>query len=141
MTKNQKVILRFLDGSLAKGYIKNFTVADDFIFIEDESSNSQKIKIDTLKAIFFVKKFEGNKEHRERKAFSGRKARSRRVFLRFKDGESLTGYLEGEASWKKGFFLEHKKGKGFFLKPSDEESNNLRVFVVTSSLRDVAEIG
>lgn len=31
--------------------------------------------------------------------------------MKFKDGESLTGYIEGEVPWEKGFFLESGKKK------------------------------
>ncbi len=141
MTDSRKAILRFLDGTLRKGYITDFTVADDFVFIEDESSDTQKVRLKELKAIFFVKKFEGDKNHREKKSFAGTKSACRKVFLRFKDGEALTGCLEGETPWKTGFFLEPMKENGFFLIPVDEKSNNIKIFVVTSAIRDVTIIG
>jgi hypothetical protein len=140
-TDSQKVILRFLDGTLRKGYIKDFIVADDFAFIEDESSDTQKVRLKELKAVFYVQKFEGDKNHREKKSFSGARPSGRRVFLRFKDGEALTGCLEGDTPWKTGFFLESMKENGFFLIPVDEESNNIKIFVVTSAIRDVTMIG
>jgi hypothetical protein len=140
-TDSQKVILRFLDGKLLKGFVKDFTLADDFVFIEDESSDTQKVRLKEIKAIFFVKKFEGDKNHREKKSFAGTKSAGRRIFLRFKDGESLTGCVEGETPWKTGFFLESMKENGFFLIPVDEESNNIKIFVVTSAIRDVTMIG
>ena len=141
MAQRQKIILRFLDGKLLKGYIQELTIKDDFVFIEDEASNSQKVKLKELKAIFFVRDFEGNKQYRERKSFAGTKPSDRRVFLRFKDGESLTGCIEGDTPWQKGFFLESKKSDGFYLIPTDAESNNIKVFVVASAVKDVAMIG
>lgn len=140
MKKNQKAILRFLDGRMLKGFIKDFTVVEDYVFIEDESSEKQKIKLKELKAIFFVKKFEGNKSHREKKSFTGVKPAGKRLFIRFKDGEQMTGFLEGDTPWEKGFFLE-KKERGFFFRPVDEDCNNIRIFVVTSSLQDVTQMG
>lgn len=141
MKENQRAILRFLDGSMLKGLIKDFTLADDSVYIEDESSEKQKIKLKQLKAIFFVRKFEGNKEHREKKSFSGSKRTGKRLFVKFKDGEQMTGYLEGETPWDKGFFLDLKKSSGFFLIPVDQDSNNIKVFVVTSALQDVTQMG
>lgn len=137
----QKVILRFLDGKMLKGFVKDFSVGEGAVFIEDESSNAQKIRLKDLKAIFFVRKFEGDKGRREKKSFSGSKSSARRLFVRFKDGESMTGYLEGDAPWRTGFFLESVRETGFFMVPTDEESNNVRIFVVTSAVRDVAMIG
>ena len=141
MKENQRAILRFLDGSMLKGLIKDFTLADDFVYIEDESSEKQKIKLKQLKAIFFVRKFEGNKDHREKKSFTGAKRAGKRLFVKFKDGEQMTGYLEGDTPWDKGFFLDLKKSSGFFLIPVDQDSNNIKVFVVTSALQDVTQMG
>jgi hypothetical protein len=137
----EKVILRFLDGRMVRGYVRDFALVDDFIFIEDESTNAQKVKLKDLKAIFFVRKFEGDKKHRERKSFVGTSPTSKRVFLRFKDGESMTGLIAGDLPWEKGFFLESQKGKGFFLIPTDDASNNRKIFVVTSAVQDVTMIG
>jgi hypothetical protein len=111
------------------------------VYIEDESSEKQKIKLKQLKAIFFVRKFEGNKEYREKKSFSGTKRTGKRLFVKFKDGEQMTGYLEGNTPWDKGFFLDLKKSSGFFLIPVDQDSNNIKVFVVTSALQDVTQMG
>lgn len=141
MKESQKAILRFLDGRMLKGLIKDFTLADDSVYIEDESSEKQKIKLKQLKAIFFVRKFEGNKEHREKKSFAGARKAGKRLFVKFKDGEQMTGYLGGDMPWEKGFFLDLKKSSGFFLVPVDEDSNNLKVFVVTSALDDVTLMG
>jgi len=141
MTERNKVILHFLDGKLLKGYMQDFTIADDVVFIQDASDDSQKVRVKDLKAIFFVKKFEGDKAYRERKSFEGSKPAGRRMFLRFKDGESLTGCVDGDIPWEKGFFLEEKKMNGFFLIPSDSDSNNIKVFVVASSVKDVTMIG
>jgi len=141
MKENQRAILRFLDGSMLKGLIKDFTLADDFVYIEDESSEKQKIKLKQLKAIFFVRKIEGNKDHREKKSFTGAKRAGKRLFVKFKDGEQMTGYLEGDTPWDKGFFLDLKKSSGFFLIPVDQDSNNIKVFVVTSALQDVTQMG
>lgn len=139
--ESQKAILRFLDGRILKGLIKDFTLADEHVFIEDESSETQKIKLRELKAIFFVKRFEGNREYREKKSFAGVRRAGKRLFIRFKDGEQMTGFLEGDTPWDKGFFLDSKKNSGFFLRPVDEDSNNIKVFVVTSSLQDVTQMG
>lgn len=141
MAERQKVILRYADGKLEKGYLIDGTALGDVVAYEDESRTPLSVNIQQLKAIFFVKDFDGDKAYRERKAFTGKRPASRRVFLRFKDGESMTGYLDGNTPWKKGFFLEPQPGPGFYLIPVDDASNNTKMFVVTSAVRDVAEIG
>lgn len=140
MTRD-KVILRCLDGRLVKGYIDDFSVSDEFVALEYESSEKQKIRVDELKAIFFVRTFEGNKSYSEKKSFRDLVSLGKRVFVKFKDGECMTGYLEGDVPWEKGFFLETSKGPGFFLVPVDSESNNIKVFVVASSVWDVTVMG
>lgn len=137
----EKVVLRFSDGMVVKGYLKVFSETGDFVEIEDLSGNSRVAEIDKLKALFFVKSFEGMPHYNERKLFLGLNRRYKKVFVKFKDGESMTGYIEGDIPWGKGFFLERSKKKGFYLLPTDNESNNIKVFVVTSSVKDVTLIG
>jgi hypothetical protein len=137
----QKVILRCLDGSLVKGYIDDFSVSDEFLAFEDESSEKHRVGVDELKAIFFVRTFEGNRSRVEKKSFRDPVSLGKRVFVKFKDNECMTGYLEGDVPWEKGFFLEPVKGPGFFLIPVDNESNNVKVFVVASSVWDVTVMG
>ncbi len=133
--------MRCLDGRLIRGYIGNFSASDESVLIENDSSEKQRIGLPELKAIFFVRTFEGNRGHSEKKNFSDPVALGKRVFVKFKDGESMTGYIEGGVPWEKGFFLEPKKGLGFFLIPVDSESNNSKVFVVASSVWDVTVMG
>ncbi len=137
----QRVIARFVDGRLLRGYIKNFSPHDESIAVEGESSGDEKVALKELKAIFFVRSFEGDKSRNEKKAFVERTPPGKRVFVKFKDGEYMTGYVEGEFPWEKGFLLEPKKGKGFFLAPVDGDSNNIKVFVVASSVWEVTAMG
>ena len=51
------------------------------------------------------------------------------------------GNMEGEIPWEKGFFLESMKEKAFTIVPVDEDSNNTRIMVITTSVQDVAMIG
>ncbi|MCL5422111.1 MAG: hypothetical protein M1461_06530 [Nitrospirae bacterium] len=137
----QRVILRCLDGRLIRGYVNDFSTSDEFVALEDESSQLHQFRVDELKAIFFVRTFEGKPEHSEKKTFRDPVSLGKRVFVKFKDGESMTGYIEGGVPWEKGFFLEPKKGPGFFLIPVDHDSNNIKVFVVASSVWDVTVMG
>ena len=138
--QRQKAIARFVDGRVLKTYVLDFSPHDEFVTVGDEASSGQRVRVDELKAIFFVKSFEGDKGRSDKKAFV-RPSPGKRVFVKFKDGEYMTGYVEGDIPWKKGFFLESGKGKGFFLIPADEEGNNLKVFVVASSVWDVTVLG
>ena len=139
--ENQRVILRFVDGKMLKGFIRDLKIAEEYLYIEDESNHQHKVRLKELKAIFFVRKFEGERQHQERKSFTGTLPGSKRVFVKFKDGESIMGNMEGEIPWERGFFLESMKEKTFTIIPVDEDSNNTKILVVTTSVKDVAMIG
>jgi hypothetical protein len=132
----QKVVLRFVDGKILKGYIEHFSPSDDNISVVDDSSKNHLVRVNDLKAIFFVRTFEGDRTYSDKKSFTRAAPAGKKVFVRFYDGESMMGHIEGQVPWEKGFFLEAKKG-GFFLIPVDKQSNNIKVFVVANSVQDV----
>jgi len=143
MPSEDKVVLRFTDGKLLKGYLKEFSQnAPEVLFKKLGRKRNQTIPVLKLKAIFFVKTFEGDSKYREKKIYGFRKSEGKKIFVKFKDDESMVGYLHGEAPWNKGFFLSKPvKGKeGFFLIPVDEDSNNIKVFVIYSSVKDITAI-
>jgi hypothetical protein len=143
MSKREKVVFRFNDGNIINGHLKDFSPDLADLHIEEASSGHHRtVRIEELKALFFVRSFEGDKEYKEKKTYGINKSNGKRVFIRFKDGESLVGFLEGDIPWKRGFFLS-KQGagmKGFFLLPVDEGTNNLKVFVIASSINDVTVV-
>ena len=101
------------------------------------------VKNNVLKAIFFVRTFEGNRQYSEKKSYGIRKPRGRRTFIKFIDGEDMVGFLEGDLPWEKGFFLNRNtinNLRGFFLLPADEGSNNMRVFIFAHAVRDVTVV-
>src|SRR5512139_4020724 len=108
---NQKVILRFIDGKMLKGYIRDLKIAEEYLYLEDESGHQLKVRLKELKAIFYVKKFEGERGHQEKKAFAHIREGAKRVLVKFKDGETIMGNMDGEIPWQKGFFLESMKEK------------------------------
>ena len=140
MGEVEKVVARYSNGQTLKGYVKDFEVSSETVTVEDlESRIAHKILIDELKAVFFVKSFTGRGEYVEKKSFGIRKNRGRKVFVKFKDNETLVGYIDGDIPWAKGFSLakEGNKTKGFFMVPADSDSNNIKVFVVGTSIQDV----
>ena len=141
MMDRQKIVLRFIDGRLIKGHIDEFSPKADSILIEEESGAGRRFAMDELKAIFFVRTFTGDRNRSEKKSFEKENPPGKRVFVKFKDGESMVGYVEGEVPWEKGFFLEPVRGKGFFLIPVDDASNNTKVFVIAQSVWEVTVMG
>ncbi len=144
MAENEKVVLKFLDGTIIKGYIRDFSEKSDELILQEIGSDVvRRLKSDHLKAIFFVKSFEGNHQYNEKKTYGIRKPHGHRTFIKFIDGEDLVGFLEGEVPWDKGFFLSHhtiNNLKGFFLMPADEGSNNIRVFIFVHAVKDATVV-
>lgn len=139
----EKVVTRMIDGKLLKGYITEFSPEQSEVNIEEEATGDlHPVKIRDVKAVFFVKSFEGDNEYKERKSYGITKIKGKRVFVKFRDGEGLVGFLEGGVPWQRGFFLSKQESdlKGFFLLPVDEDTNNIKVFVVSSSVDAVTVV-
>jgi len=140
MANEERIVARFNDGRVLKGYTRDFTAESDFFLLDEIGSGKEhRIAVADLKAVFFIKSFEGNKEYRERKAFGVSAHDGHKVYIKFSDQESLVGFVEGEIPWEKGFFVSRDGGraKGFYLIPVDRDSNNVKVFVVGTSVEDV----
>jgi hypothetical protein len=133
-TQRNRVVVRFNDGKLLKGYTHDFLPEKEiFHLIEDVSSGagtSHEIKVPDLKAVFFVKTFGGNKDYNEKKSFKDVNAAALhgiKIKVTFKDGEVLCGLSLGY----------NKTKKGFFIVPLDPLSNNDRIYIVAASTIDV----
>jgi len=127
-------VVHYKDGRLLKGFTHDFAPTRKTFHITSEQNkdrgNEYRIKMSDLKAIFFVKTLEGNKDYAEKKRFeevetSGTKGL--KIKVRFTDGEIIRGISLGYS----------KSSKGFFVIPLDPESNNERIYVVTDDIRDI----
>jgi hypothetical protein len=121
-----KVVIRFADGKIVKGYTNDFFPKKPAFHVgSGPSDKGIQVSVQDLKAVFFVSDFEGNPDYDESKAFSeGRSVQGRKVQVTFKDGETLTGAVLGY----------DPNRPGFFMIPPDERSNNLRIFVVSAAV-------
>jgi hypothetical protein len=127
-----KVVARFVDGKILKGFTNDFNPAKDQFHITPDGAPAGavpvRIRREELKALFFVKSFEGNPKHQEKKTFDpAQRAVGRKIRVIFKDGEILIGTTAGYQSGRPGFFLESV----------DDESNIQRCYVVTGATREV----
>lgn len=126
-----KIVLRFADGRILKGYTQDFSpkkpIFHFFKNLGKGSANSKEIGVSDLKALFFVKTFAGNPDYKERKTFVEEDSpQGRKAEITFSDGEILQGSVLGY----------NPKEWGFFLFPSDPKSNNRRVFIVNSAVKE-----
>jgi len=143
MSDREKMVMRLNDGSLLKGYLKDFAPTQADVIVEEaEGAKTRPVRIEEVKAVFFVRSFEGDNTYREKKAYGISKPKGQKVLIKFRDNEFLVGFLDGDVPWDKGFFLSRQdRGvKGFYILPVDEDANNIRVFVVTSSVIDVTVV-
>ena len=124
----QKVVARFRDGHLVRGYTSDFHPSKPQLHLSTEPHSSDRLflQISKLKALFFVRDFLGDQMRVDRHEF-GAAPQGRKVAVTFHDGEILLGSTLGY----KG------EGQGFFMHPADARSNNLRVFVAPGATREV----
>lgn len=125
---HRKVVARYLDGKLVKGYTFDFGPSQPrfHIFAEPGASGaSTQVFLRDLKALFFVRDFAGDPARQDRRQFPPGEAAGAHVEVRFRDGELMVGTVEGST----------KDTPGFFLVPADQGSNNLRVYVLTAATR------
>jgi hypothetical protein len=124
----QKVIVRYADGQIRRGYTNNFTTDRAQLHLSTNPCSGEMVLVPLarLKALFFVREFGGDPGYVERQEFTTGAA-GRKVEVTFHDGERLVGSTVAYRS----------EGTGFFLIPADPRSNNLRVFVIHAAVRHV----
>jgi hypothetical protein len=136
----RKVVVRFADGSLLRGYLSpeeevalQTNAVEPFV-VRGVGGHSQEVKPSEIKAIFFVKSFEGSSNYSEFKVFTNR-PNGRGVWIRvhFRDGEVMEGVTPNSLST---YF-----NPVFYLTPPDPASNNQTVLVSKRSLREMQVLG
>ena len=124
-----KVVLRYTDGKILKGMTQNFFPNKDrfHLFpVNDPLNKPVEVNFKGMKAVFVVKDFKGNAQHVEKKTFpEGQNISGKKVEVTFTDGEVLVGSTLGYDLTRRGFFVF----------PADSQSNNIRVFVISSAVR------
>ena len=143
MTVPDNVVVRFKDGRVLKVQMKDFDPdAVKSILVQLENGDDLRLPIDELKALFFVHSLEGDRNYRERKIFGISKSVGHKIYIRFHDGESMLGFVKGDVPWEKGFYRSSpgNSSNGFFMAPVDGESNNIKIFVIASAVRDISVI-
>ena len=127
-----KIIARYLDGTMVKGFTQDFSPnkPDFHIFSHEGSTPNQSVAIllRDLKAIFFVRDFAGRADYEERKTFNPEEHPSGRIVeVTFIDGEIMVGST----------IAYDPKRSGFFIFPADPQGNNARIFVLSKAVRMV----
>lgn len=125
------VVARFNDGRVLKGTTHDFGPLKPnlhlYVWGEPEA-RAIVVPFGALKALFFVRTFEGNAKREDNRDLEKAKGPGRKIAVTFADGEVLCGITSGYSRDKQGFFVV----------PVDPESNNIRVFVVATAVKKIA---
>ncbi len=132
--EGRRVVARFLDGRVLKGTTHDFAPDKPKFHLYlggDESAKPVEVEVGALKAVFFVKSWEGDPRRIDDNSFDGAMGQGRRIVVTFVDDEVLAGYTIGYSSSRPGFFLS----------PADPAANNTRAFVVNGAVKKVEWVG
>src|SRR5262249_31700324 len=123
-----RVVARYADGRALKGYASDFDPDQPRFHLTPAQGSAEEVVevwLKDLKALFFVRTFDGNPEYEEsRDPYQPRPPGTRKIRLEFDDGELLVGYTT----------TREARRFGIFVSPLDPLSNNRRVFAVTTSV-------
>lgn len=124
-----KVVVHMQDGAIHKGVTQDFRPdADSFHVLPAEGGGiPMRITLREAKALFYVKDYMGNRDYNTRKVFENVRGDGRHAIVTFEDGETIWGAVPSY----------DPKAMGFDFYPSDPDDNNLRIFVVNSSVRSI----
>ena len=131
MAEILKVVVRYANGQTIKGTTGDFRPASPrFHLIPADGSAVVDVRVEELKAVFFVRHFAGSPERAKLRGFLAAPAETsqgKKVAVLFRDGELVCGYT----------LTFSPDRAGFFMFPADTASNNLRIYVVTASAAEV----
>jgi len=130
----RKAVVKYQNGEIIKGWVEDFRPdRESFtLFPLFEYSQEERIEINfsSLKAVFFVKDFTGNKDYKKVRTFNVDlkiTPSQRKLIVNFLDGEHLYGTSHTYGRYKIGFFVY----------PIDPKDNSERIFVAHSAVESV----
>lgn len=130
-----KVVVHTTSGETIKGYTGDFSRQKPSFLLSSEDGSirmNQTILLKDLKAIFFVKSFEGNFLHKTKLYFENDASYGKKIIVLFKDGEEFIGRVEA---------IHHDPDdSGFFIFPLDPDSNTIRAFFLNSAILGIQDL-
>ncbi len=136
----RKVVIRYANGQLRRGFLTKGdevtlqTNLLDSIVVESSEGKLVEVRASEIKAIFFVKSFEGSPDYSEFKVFSTR-PNGKGVWIRvhFEDGEVIEGVAPN--------CIDTYSKAVFYMTPPDPASNNQAVLVSKRFLKEMQVLG
>jgi hypothetical protein len=125
-----KVVAHYKNGETKRGYTQDFRPdAESFHLLPSDGGGIPlTVKVEDLKALFYVKDYGAMRRQSERaKRFNPDAAGGQKIVVEFKDGEKLWGVTEQYST----------KSRGFYFIPADPQENNTRIFIVNSSVKQI----
>jgi len=131
---HKKVVVSLLDRKSLRGYLNPSRLGHtDPLDLLTPEGEHQEIPISRIRAVYFVRQFEGEYEP-ERKVFLSRpKLDGLWVRLRYSDGETLEGVIPND--------LLNLLDNGVQITPPDFNSNSDRIFVPRAALAELTVLG
>ncbi len=130
---SNKIVVKYKDGKIVKGWSTDFGPNKEIFHLhplEEYGKDILEIEISSLKAVFFVKDYKGDKNYKKVRTFESQPQgvpSQRKIIIIFKDGENFYGTTHSY----------DPERKGFFVYPIDPKDNNDRVFVVSPAINSV----
>jgi len=130
----KKAVVKYQDGEIIKGWVEEFKPEREsfilFPLTEYSEEERMEIKYSSLKAVFFVRDFMGDKDYKKVRTFSVDlkiTPSQRKLIVNFLDGEHLYGTSHSYGRYKVGFFVY----------PIDQKDNSNRIFVVRKAIENI----
>jgi hypothetical protein len=122
------IVARHLDGTIVRGTTRDFQPGrNQFRVKTEEATELVRVDANDLKAVFYVKSLFGDHTHEETKSFKFKHGVGRKIWVKFRDGEEISGWTVGYTPAKPGFFI--------FL--TDEKANAERAYVLNHAVEEV----
>jgi hypothetical protein len=128
------VVARYRDGRMVKGVTYDFGPQKRAFHLISAGAEgkeiSSEVSLSELKAVFFVKSLEGRKGYPSTRGLLKEKAEpvvAIKVKVTFFDGETMEGTTHGYTPEREGFFIV----------PMEKDSNNLRIFIVSTAVKNI----
>jgi len=130
----KKAVVKYQNGEIIKGWVEDFKPDRQsfilFPLIEYSKEERMEINFNSLKAVYFVKDFIGNKNYKKVRTFdvdSKITPSQRKLIVNFANGEHLYGTTHSYGKYKVGFFVY----------PIDPKDNSDRIFVIREAIKSV----
>jgi hypothetical protein len=125
----EKVVAHYRDGRTLRGHTHDFRPdSDTFHLLPSEGGGiPTQLKLSELKALFYVRDYGLMRRQVDRARRFGPANQGQKTIIEFRDGEKLWGFTEEYSP----------NSHGFFFTPADPQENNMRIFVVNASVKQI----